>query len=62
MEGPTKGINKKPILEAISCSECEQLWNGNGVLRCRFFDNAKIEDTDEKHCEDSMYVSKPRNK
>lgn len=56
MTDAIEGMNKKPIGETVSCSECEYLWNDEGVFRCRFFDNAKIEDIDEKHCEDSMYV------
>ena len=51
------GPIKKPIEEAESCSECEYLWNDNGVIRCRFFDDAKIEDAEEKHCKDSIYVT-----
>lgn len=44
--------DKKPTWEAECCAECEHIWNDNGVFRCRMFDNAKVEDLNEKHCRD----------
>ena len=45
---------KKPVEDAKTCTECEQLKNDNGVLRCTMFDRAIIEDATEKQCEDSI--------
>lgn len=47
-------IMRKPVEDAASCSECEQLWNDDGILRCGMYCNAMIEDTKEKHCKDSI--------
>jgi hypothetical protein len=48
------GDAKKPVEEAARCSECEQLQDYDGILRCKMFYGAKIEDTTEKHCKDSI--------
>lgn len=48
-------IDKKAREDAKECAECEQLWNDDGILRCRDYDNAIIEDIKEKNCKDSIY-------
>lgn len=45
---------KKPVDEALSCYECEQLRDDNGTLRCASFYNAIIKDAEDKHCKDSI--------
>lgn len=45
---------RKPVEDAMSCSECERLHDDNGTLRCMMFDGAIIKDTTDKHCKDSI--------
>lgn len=47
-------MGKKPVEEATMCSECEQLFDEKGVMRCRMFYGAMIKEPDEKHCKDSI--------
>ncbi len=44
----------KPSEEAVSCVECEQLQNDNGIMRCLMYDGAMIEEVSEKNCIDSI--------
>jgi hypothetical protein len=49
------GLGKKPVEESVCCSECEQLKDDNGTLRCMMFDGAIIENDTDKHCKDSNH-------
>ncbi|WP_256846927.1 hypothetical protein [Paenibacillus sp. Pae108] len=46
---------RKPVEEAVNCAQCKQLQDDNGTLRCGMFYGAKIENTADKHCEDSIH-------
>lgn len=37
-----------------ACSECEYLIQDGNVNRCGHYDNAVIDDINEKHCKDSV--------
>lgn len=48
-------MDKKIAEEAKDCSECVELKDDKGTLRCMKFYGAIIEDTTEKHCKDSIH-------